>query len=139
MPKKTATPKKTAKISKLSVAWVRNNIKILKELGGALQALMGKKPLTSKVAILANPDNPLSMSILTKGQAKFVQLAYFMNSVPEWGGHWKGLKNYADKILAVSPSVEGVGREQVIQLVGAMQESKLLERMGITVRQKEKE
>lgn len=136
MPKKPAKPKPP----KFSLRWVRNKIGILKELGEAFQALKGKKPITSKVAILSNPENPKSMSIVTRGQAKFVQMAYYVNSVDEWGGHFEGLLDLAKEILAVSPSVDGVGREQVIRLIGAMSESKLLERMGFTAKpQQEKE
>lgn len=137
MPKK-AKPKKTVKKKdkppRLTLAWVRKNIVILKELGGAFQALIGKKPIETKVTILANPKNPLSMSVLSKGQAKFVQLAEFMNGVPEWGGHFEGLKEYSDKMLAVSPSIDGLGREQVIRLIGALGETKLLQHLGLNVK-----
>jgi len=106
----------------------------LKEIGEGLQALRGKKPLRSKVAILADPDNPQSMSILTRAQAKFVAMAKYSNSVDEWGGLFQGLEDYADEVMRTSPSIVGLGREQVIRLVGALQESKLLREIGITAK-----
>lgn len=106
----------------------------LKEVGEGLQALRGKKPLRSKVAILADPDNPQSMSILTRGQAKFVAMAKYSNSVAEWGGLFQGLEDYANEVMKTSPSISGEGREQVIRLVGALQESKLLREIGITAK-----
>lgn len=106
----------------------------LKEIGEGLQALRGKKPLRSKVAILANPDNPQSMSILTRAQAKFVAMAKYVNSVDEWGGLFQGLEDYANEVMKTSPSISNEGREQVIRFVGALQESKLLREIGITAK-----
>lgn len=113
---------------------VKKYAAVLKELGEGLQALRGKKPLRSKVAILANPDDPQSMSILTRGEARFVSMAYYANSVEEWGGIFKGLQDRADAIMRVSPSITGVGREQVIRLVGALTESKLFKELGISTK-----
>lgn len=107
----------------------------LKEIGEGLQALRGKKPLRSKVAILANPDDPQSMSILTRGEARFVSMAYYSNSVEEWGGIFQGLQDRADSIMRVSPSISGQGREQVIRFVGALTESKLFKELGISAKQ----
>lgn len=111
---------------------------VLKELGEGFQALMGKKPLRSKVAILANPDDPQSMSILTKGEARFVAMAYYANGVEDWGGIFQGLQDRADAIMRVSPSISGEGREQVIRFVGALTESKLFKELAITAQKQEK-
>jgi len=109
----------------------------LKEIGEGLQALRGKKPLRSKVAILAKPDDPQSMSVLTRGEARFVSMAYYANSVNEWGGIFQGLQDRADAIMHVSPSITGLGREQVIRFVGALTESKLFQKLGITPQKQE--
>lgn len=109
----------------------------LKEIGEGLQALRGKKPLRSKVAILANPDDPQSMSILTRGEARFVSMAYYANSVDEWGNIFQGLQDRADTIMRVSPSLNGLGREQVIRFVGALTESKLFKELAITAQKQE--
>ena len=109
----------------------------LKEIGEGLQALRGKKPLRSKVAILANPDDPQSMSILTKGEARFVSMAYYANSVDEWGGIFQGLQDRANAIMRVSPSISGEGREQVIRFVGALTESKLFKELNIAAQKQE--
>ncbi len=122
----------------LSLERVRYYAGVLKELGESFQALMGKKPLRTKVAILANPENPQSMSILTRAQARFVAMAYYVNGVEEWGGLFQGLEDYAHQVLVTSPSIAGLGREQVIRLVGALSESKLLQQLGVTVPSKEK-
>ena len=117
-----------------SLEKVREYAEALKIL---IQAFTGRKPIGQKVAILANPENPKSMSILTRGQAKFVALAYYLVKPEEWGGHFDGIKEYADEIMATSPSIEGKGREQVIAFVGALGGGALLKKMGITMREGE--
>ena len=112
---------------KLTLDQVKEYAEALKIL---IQAFTGRKPIGQKVAILANPENPKSMSILTRGQAKFVALAYYLVKPAEWGGLFDGVKEYSDEIMATSPSVEGIGREQVIAFVGALGGERLLKELG---------
>jgi len=95
--------------------------------------LKGRKDVKTRVAVLANPDNPKSMSVLTRGQAEFVVDAYFLNSVKKWGGIFGGLKVVANEIMFTSPSVGGVGREQSIRFMGALSESKILSKLGVNI------
>ena len=114
----------------LSLDKVKRYAEALKVLGEGFQGLMGRKPIGQKVAILANPQNPKSMSILTSGQAKFVALAYFLSGHEEWGGLFDATKERAKELMATSPSIEGMGREQVIAFVGALGGERLLKQMG---------
>lgn len=103
-----------------------------------IQAFTGRKPIGQKVAVLANPDNPKSMSILTRGQAKFVAMAHYLTGIEEWGGHFDGIKEFGLQIMATSPSIEGKGREQVIAFVGALGGEGMLRKLGITLKEGEK-
>jgi len=96
-----------------------------------INLLRGRKDIKTRVSVLANPDNPKSMSVLSRGQAEFVTDAYFLKSVAEWGGIFEGLQTLADEIMFTSPSVGGVGREQTIRFMGALSESKILSKLGI--------
>jgi len=100
--------------------------------------LKGRKDVKTRVAVLATPDNWKSMSNLTHGQAEFVADAHFLNSVDEWGGLFEGLQHLAEQIMEVSPSVAGLGREQTIRFMGALSESKILSKLGVTVSGEEK-
>ena len=111
----------------LSLDEVKRYAEALKVL---IQAFTGRKPIGQKVAILANPENPKSMSILTRGQAKYVSLAYYLSGHEEWGGLWDCLRERAVEMMATSPSIEGMGREQVIAFVGALGGEKLLKELG---------
>lgn len=124
----------------VSIEKLREYAQIFKELGDAFQALRGRKPLSQKVAVLSNPDNPKAMSILTKPQARFVANAYYSATVEEWGNLFEGLKMYADEVMDTSGSVDGKRSEQVIGFVGAMGGQKLLEKMrGTFALREEKE
>ena len=120
--------------------------KALKIVGEGIKALVeaytGKKDVKSRVMVLANPDNPKSMSILTRSQAQFVASAYFASSNETWGQMFNPMVKYAVELMATSPSVEGEGREQVIRFIGALSESKFLGKLGLTMQKgevKEKE
>lgn len=111
----------------LSLDEVKRYAEIIKVL---IQAFTGRKPIGQKVAILANPENPKSMSILTRGQAKFVSLAYFLSGHEEWGGLFDATKERAKELMETSPSIDGKGREQVIAFVNALAGQRFLKEMG---------
>ena len=138
MEAKDEKPKKKKRFE-LSLEKVKGYAEALKILGEAFQALMGRKPIGQKVAILANPDNPKSMSILSRGQARFVSIAYYLASHEEWGGLFDCLKVRADEMMATSPSVNGMGRQQVIEFVGALGGQDILKKMAIFKETKEGE
>lgn len=96
--------------------------------------IKGRKDVKSRVAVLANPDNPQSMSILTKSQAEFVQDAFWLESQEKC---YRPLKDYAEQLLVTAPSIKGQRVEQVIRFVGAMNEPKILSKLGIPTEGKE--
>lgn len=114
-----------------SIEQLKQYREYFKVLGDGFQALLGKKPMEQKVKILANPANPKSMSILTRGQAKYVGLGYYLADHKEWGGLFDGIKARAIELMATSPSVNGLGRDQVIAFVGELGGRSLLKRMNI--------
>jgi len=97
------------------------------------EAFTGKKDIKSKVDVLASPENLKSMSVLSEPQTRFVAISHFLAGVMEWGGLFNGLRDYSDEIMKVSPSKVGLGREQVIRFMGAVEESKLIKGLNLAV------
>jgi len=108
----------------------------MEKLERFINLVRGRKDVKGRVAVLANPEKLESMSILTRGQAEFVQDAEWLAEEEKC---YKPMENYANKMMLVSPSVGGEGREQAIRFVGALSETKLLSKLGINVRGEEKE
>lgn len=101
-----------------------------------LNVVRGRKDVRSRVAVLANPDNYKTMSVLTKSEAEFVADAFWLANQEEC---YEPLRDYAQEKMEVSPSVGGQGREQSIRFVGALSESKLASKLGLTLKGEEKE
>ena len=101
-----------------------------------INLIRGRKDIKSRVAVLANPDNWKSMSNLTPSQAEFVQDAFWLAKQEDC---YKPLEDYAQEQMEVSPSKGGLGREQSIRLMGALSESKLASKLGLTIKGDEKE
>ncbi len=95
--------------------------------------IKGRREVKDRVAVLANPDNPKSMSILSRGQCEFVSTAFFANKPEEWGNTFEGLQALAGEVMEVSPSEKGEGREQSIRFMGALSESAFIRKMGFTL------
>ena len=101
-----------------------------------ISTVKGRKDVKSRVAVLASPDNVKSMSILTTGQAEFVQDAFWLTKQEPC---YQPMQDYAQEMMEVSPSRGGLGREQTIRFVGALSESKIWSKLGLTVKGEEKE
>lgn len=95
----------------------------------------GKVDIKNRLMILLNPDKPQTTAFLTSAQSHFVGLAHFM---AEKFPVFKGLRDYANQVCLSSLGVEGKGIDASVRLSGAIVESKLLERLGIGITQKEK-
>jgi len=142
--KKGKKKKKERTISKrVNLEAFKQYAKGIKIVASALKALVesysGKKDVKSRVAVLANPDNPKSMSILSRNQAESVAIAYFVSGNATWGEMFNPLKEHSNELMAVSPSIAGEGREQSIRFVGALSETKLLSKLGMTMEKETKE
>jgi len=99
--------------------------------------IRGKVELKKNLMIILDPDKPQTTSFLTKAQAHFVSISYFM---AEKFSAFKGLKDYAEQVCLSSHAIEGKGIDASIKLSGAIAESKLLQRLGISVgKEKQKE
>lgn len=99
----------------------------------------GRKDVKSRVAVIANPDNPKRMSIVTRGEAEYIGLSYFLVENKTWGKIFSPLVDYGKEIMDLSPSIEGKGLEHVIRFMGALSETKLLSKLGVNVKGEEKE
>lgn len=96
--------------------------------------LEGRTDIKSRLMLLLNPDKPMTTAFLSKGQAHFVAIAHFM--AKKWK-EFKGLEDFADLICLSTLGVEGKGIDASVRLTGAVVESKLLQRLGIGIAQKE--
>lgn len=113
----------------------------LKKFQEFYELIKGRKAIKGRVAVLANPDNIKTTTILSRGQAKFCQTAHFIGQVERWQykegeknvSIFEGLIEYAQELEQFSISVGGKGREQVIQFMGALSEGKLLGKLGLNV------
>lgn len=95
-------------------------------LRAIIEAIEGKRGIKERTHVISNPDNPETMSILTKHQAEFVKIAKWAEKNKDWGSMWSGLGRLADLELSINVSIGGKGQENVIRLVGALSETKLL-------------
>lgn len=90
----------------------------------------GHKDVKTRVEVLANPDNLNTMSVLTKNQARMIANCQYLEG-RSWGTMFEGLKEFAESIREPAISISGEGREQAIRFMGALNESKLLSKLGI--------
>jgi len=99
-----------------------------------INTIRGRKDAKSRVDVMANPENLATMSILTQGQVEFCAVAGWASDHNRgWGDMWRGLNDYAEALKAHSISKGGRGREQAIQFVASLSESKILGKLGLTV------
>lgn len=94
-----------------------------------INIVKGRKDAKTQVEVLSNPENYKTMSVLTQGQVEFVQDAFWLCKVEP--KVYKDLMLYAQEMMEASPSKGGTGREQAIRYVGALSESKALQKLGI--------
>lgn len=98
-----------------------------------IDRLKGRKDVKSRVEVIANPENLKTMSILSRGQVEFCAVAGWASSVPEWGGLFTGLNDYAEELKAHSISFKGMGREQAIRFMASLSETKLLSKLAMNI------
>jgi hypothetical protein len=108
--------------------------KQFKEFELYFSTLEGKTDIKSRLMLLLNPDMPITTAFLSKGQAHFVAIAHFM--AQKWK-EFQGLEDFANQVCLSTLGVEGKGIDASVRLTGAVVESKLLQRLGIGVSQKE--
>lgn len=106
----------------------------LEKLREIVDTVKGRKEIKTRVAVLANPDNLKTMSILKRNQVDFVVDAYWLAKEFPF---FKPMRDYADEILETNCSIEGKRSEQVISFVQAFILNKLGE-IRLKGEQKEK-
>lgn len=108
----------------------------LLEFERMLSIIRGKVELKKNLMIILDPDKPQTTAFLTKPQAHFVSIAFF---VAEKFKVFTGLRDFAIQVCLSSHAIDGKGIDASIRLSGAIAESKLLQYLGIGVTKKEKE
>lgn len=98
--------------------------------------LKGKVDIKSRLMLLLNPDKPQTTTFISTAQAHFIGIAHFMSVKFK---AFKGLKDYADQVCLSCLGIEGKGIDASVRLNAAVAESKLLQKLGIGISQKEKE
>lgn len=94
-----------------------------------IDTVRGHKDVKSRVAVLANPDNLTTMSILSKEEAHFLSVSHFLTNSPHWGLMFEPMLEFAQSRLEPNISVGGKGRDQTIQFVAAISEAKALQKI----------
>lgn len=107
-------------------------IKKLKEL---IDAVKGHKDVKTRIAVLSDPENLDTMSVLSREQAGFLSVSNWLADRPHWGLMFQGLKEYAQSLREPSISIGGKGREDAIRFAGALSESKFLSKLGINLKE----
>lgn len=94
-----------------------------------VDTVRGHKDVKSRVAVIANPEKLTTMSILSKEEAHFIAVSDFLVESKHWGLMFEPMRQFAYSRLEPNISVGGKGREQTIQFVAAINESKALEKL----------
>ncbi len=97
--------------------------------------LKGRTDIKSKLMLLLNPDKPQTTTFLNRHQAHYTALSFFMKD--RWE-EFKPMEDYALQLCLSALGVEGKGIDSSVRLTGALSESKVFERLGITMKREEK-
>lgn len=84
----------------------------------------GRKDVKQRIGVLSDPENLDTMSILSKEEADFLAVSNWLAELEPYGGMFAPLQSYAQSIRAPSISVGGMGRQQAIDFVRAMNEAR---------------
>ncbi len=103
---------------------------------GFLDVVKGKVDIRSRLDAILNPDNPQTSSRLSESEIDFVMDAYWLaKTFPVF----KPLKDLADELLLTKISQQGLGRQEAIQFMSAMETSKMIETiLGVPEKEKPK-
>lgn len=104
---------------------VKEKLEQFKEL---LDIVKGRKDIKSKLTVLTDPDNLDTMSILSKGEAHLLSVSNFLAASPSFGLMFQPMQRYAQSNREPNVSIKGVGRDQVIKFVQAVEMVKQLEK-----------
>ena len=101
------------------------------------RTLKGRTDIKSKLMLILNPDKPQTTTFLNSRQGHFQTSARF--TANSWD-EFKPLEDYANQQALSALGVKGQGIDASVRLTGALGESKLLQKLGITsVREKANE
>lgn len=109
--------------------------RIIERLTKLVDLIRGKVDIKSRLMLLANPENIKTSSILSPNQCDFVAGAYFD---AKHFDIFEPLRDFAEELAQTLISKHGLGREQQIRFVQALQEAKSL-KQAVLVGEKSKE
>jgi hypothetical protein len=103
----------------------QSNLDKLREL---LDTLRGKKDVKTRLAVLTNPENLDTMSVLSKEQAHFLgETNWLVNQ--SWGKMFMPMNELAQSWREPNISINGRGREDSIEFMRAINEAKVLSKL----------
>ena len=100
-----------------------------------LDTVRGVKDWKSRLNFLLNPDKIETSTNLSQSQVQFVTISLYSEKCFKF---FKPLADYAHLFCLVNMSKEGWGVESSIRLNSAISESKFMEKIGLTVPEKQK-
>lgn len=101
----------------------------LERFDAVWRTIKGRTDIKSKLMLLLDPEKPQTTTFLNKSQAHFQSIAYFM--AESWS-EFEPMRTYARQQALSALGVEGKGIDASVRLTGALAESKILQRLGIT-------
>jgi hypothetical protein len=88
-----------------------------------MQIIEGRVDIRRRLDAILNPDNIQTSTRLTHAEVDFVTDAYWLaKTYPDL---FTPLKDFADELMLTKISQEGLGRQEAIQFMGAIETSKL--------------
>ncbi len=92
-----------------------------------LDVVRGKIDVRSRLDAILNPTRMETSSRLSEDQVDFVSTAKWFSKT--WPELYKPLEDFADELMPATISIKGLGREEAIKFVGAIEQSSLYKAM----------
>jgi len=103
--------------------YINKRLQVLKQV---IDVFEGREKISSRLKPILDPENLQTSSRLSGSQVSFVIDSFWLANL--WS-EFKPLKNYAEEVCRTVISKEGEGRKEAIGFVGAIESSKLFEKL----------
>jgi len=113
----------TEELKAPSEEYINKRLQILKQV---IDIFEGREKISSRLKPILDPENLQTSSRLSGSQVSFVIDSFWLANL--WS-EFRPLKNYAEEVCRTVISKEGEGRKEAIGFVGAIESSKLFEKL----------
>jgi len=113
----------TEELEAPSEEYITKRLQILKQI---IDTFEGREKISSRLKPILDPENLQTSSRLSGSQVSFVIDSFWLADL--WS-EFRPLKNYAEEVCRTVISKEGEGRKEAIGFVGAIESSKLFEKL----------